>query len=1174
MSNPFALTVVGSALPGKPHAKRYDIQPDGSWEKRGFKPPHLVTRQHVGEFHTIDEAAPELIKIIQHSGCALVSGAPIITDETPLDEKVRRLKHNTTDKATGESYPATLIEQATPFLPIDIDEFVVPGLDVLGNPERAVEAVVTALGPEFEDVSYFWQFTGSQQLTGDQIKLRLFFICDKPHSNDEYKRWALSLQDRAVEVDASIYQAAALILTAPPLLYHDGKLIADPLPKRYGLILGERDFVELGVPDAPTYTDSFTKYEIDIGDLPTELKRSQSALAKIPLDEIPYETKTAFGMALRRAFGGTEYEEAAFEIWANWVGGAHWATPEQLRYRWTTFNVSDDGNIERPATLGSIYYHARQHGWVDPYPQEEPSPAALTPDDKRDFGKDLAILKSVSDKENGPSTAISIINRYANWMPSKLTAADFITNLERNWNGDKALFDKKVRCYVTWLERTKISQAIEPVSCQRFYLDHHDRIIHKTVNDPLAEKSAIISEMVDRGGLHVVPWPIASSKTSIVGHGVMNATDKMALAIAHRQTLCAEMSRVLNTALYKNIRSEHDAEVVQALTCCVDSLISERLASIIDGAKIVFLDEFAQVLRSVATSTTMRQHREVFERLCQIIRDADLVVIADADMNADAIEFAAKCRSDNEPVTVWHYNVPQKLPSIVVTCKDGAHHAIIEAAVTGLNFIVPCDSKRRAQKIVRLVESYALDQKVIEITEETTGELPVQQFMGNANEQCKHYNVVVHSPSIASGVSLTTPHFDQVIALYCGFSLTPSDFIQMIRRDRTVDEIIIGRMEYRFPNLESDRKKIIDGIAAGGELQAKIAGFNNDGQPIFEFPKWTAYDEFRVRVLSSEATAKNGAINSLIYLLEHRGYAVTFDEQAYNNTYKSTAKELHDDWYFDGIKNAADIDSETYQSFKSGAGTTQAQAFEKHRYEYRDTFGFYQDQYPVLPMNCIEMYKKGDFKIAVRNFEYLKNAPEYLLQLDKVDIEGDTPLPASQLKLRAARGALHRKVLVAFNLDPESGAGEMSPQHLDKAWQTLSCERDLLKAMRIINIPEKKPTRHKWALKYLKEKLGLELIETSAGHAGIGGRIYQINNNSWTRMSEILTRREEKIAFLQLVDNKENLVTLNNTTLIQKTVDNVTIKNSVFEGKKSPEESAFKNYVWIGNLGETEQLNL
>lgn len=79
-------------------------------------------------------------------------------------------------------------------------------------------------------------------------------------------------------------------------------------------------------------------------------------LQHIPNDDLPYDDWVKVGMAIHQATGGTGYD-----LWDHWSAqsGKHDAT--LMANRWHSF-----GRAANPVTIGTLIYHAEQHGWVMP----------------------------------------------------------------------------------------------------------------------------------------------------------------------------------------------------------------------------------------------------------------------------------------------------------------------------------------------------------------------------------------------------------------------------------------------------------------------------------------------------------------------------------------------------------------------------------------------------------------------------------------------------------------------------------------------------------------------------------------------------------------------------------------------------------------------------------------
>ena len=251
----FQLTILESV--GPPINKQIKLNPDGTLDKKNYRHAYLFTRHLSVPIDSIEALAAELERIQADPYRCVVMGKPC--GPIPLEKPARRLKH------TREEHLATLEDQAVGFLPIDIDNLIVADLDVIGDPEGAVEAAIERLGSEFENVSCWWQFTSGQKPAGNELRLRLFFILTTPLELAVLKHWGdvmeqgvydhkneCWLQGR-IPVDPSIYQCHQPIYVATPTFGSSDPRVdpRDHLPRRSGLLLREHDTVALIIPDQP-----------------------------------------------------------------------------------------------------------------------------------------------------------------------------------------------------------------------------------------------------------------------------------------------------------------------------------------------------------------------------------------------------------------------------------------------------------------------------------------------------------------------------------------------------------------------------------------------------------------------------------------------------------------------------------------------------------------------------------------------------------------------------------------------------------------------------------------------------------------------------------------------------------------------------------------------------------
>lgn len=222
VSQPITFTVLSSDLP---QTKTVSLEPSGEIKKDSPKFGYEYQFKPIvcDSIHAFSDCFQE---ITTNANQLIVLGEP--KPELDLNTKHRRLKANFQDVHTR-------------LLPLDIDSYHLEGADVIGDPVGTVEQVISnLLGPNFEDVSCVWQFTTGQKPTGDEIRLRLFFVLSAPRTTPELKRWGAHTSEK---IDLAVFQSQQPIFTANPII--NGK---DWLPQRFGFLDREHETVELVIP--------------------------------------------------------------------------------------------------------------------------------------------------------------------------------------------------------------------------------------------------------------------------------------------------------------------------------------------------------------------------------------------------------------------------------------------------------------------------------------------------------------------------------------------------------------------------------------------------------------------------------------------------------------------------------------------------------------------------------------------------------------------------------------------------------------------------------------------------------------------------------------------------------------------------------------------------------------
>ena len=163
--------------------------------------------------------------------------APCVVRADPLAATGRRALYD------NEDGPAGLRIMPRRWAGYDIENVPADGIDPLNEPERAVGKGRECLPREHHDVSVVWQITASAGKRPNELRLRLWFLLDKPLLGKQLVAWCRPGIDAGWLDPSTIrnevlphFIAVRIVGTSP-----------DPCHRRWGLIRGARDRVP--VPD-------------------------------------------------------------------------------------------------------------------------------------------------------------------------------------------------------------------------------------------------------------------------------------------------------------------------------------------------------------------------------------------------------------------------------------------------------------------------------------------------------------------------------------------------------------------------------------------------------------------------------------------------------------------------------------------------------------------------------------------------------------------------------------------------------------------------------------------------------------------------------------------------------------------------------------------------------------
>lgn len=392
-------------------------------------------------------------------------------------------------------------------------------------------------------------------------------------------------------------------------------------------------------------------------------------------------------------------------------------------------------------------------------------------------------------------------------------------------------------------------------------------------------------------GVTIVAAPSGYGKTQKAAKQFINfakSQNGRVIAIAHLKSLIKEMSQRLELLSYADAKNKNlEAHTIQQLACCLPSINNDQFSSIVEHCDYLFIDEIATVLKTFTPKNKIfsgdRDAKIIFELVVKMVRDAESVMVCDANINDEVIYFLSYCRP-NEKFNIYEIKpTTQDKHVTVYSDSDRLELKILADLKMGKKIWVTADSEKKAKELATLYEMQ--DFNVMLVTSKTNALEYTQPFLDNIDEMSKHYDVVIASPAINSGVSIEhtgSPHFDYVAAFFCGLSVTPLDAYQMLGRVRYVKDFHITIAQRRNAVINAD--DVIHGI----QHSSPIAHTDYD--------KVAAYNQERID------ESKNSFANGILYILQQKMFTVGYDDVVANDCNKAELKQLRKDLKEDYIR--------------------------------------------------------------------------------------------------------------------------------------------------------------------------------------------------------------------------------------------------------------------------------
>jgi hypothetical protein len=591
------------------------------------------------------------------------------------------------------------------------------------------------------------------------------------------------------------------------------------------------------------------------------------------------------------------------------------------------------------------------------------------------------------------------------------------------------------------------------------------------------------------------------------------------LNLGHRIALLRNLSTRLGTAIY----SDHGWNMWQEqwLSLTADSL--HKLKTEGNTYDYIFLDECEQFIQHLLCSSTCKEHRHaILQSLKHFIYSAKCIVLSDAHLSDISLQFILAMRPDPDEIPFVIRNRYQNGNRRVFWYEGGDRSGIVRQIKASLfrgdRVIVACDGLEFSKDLYEALQSLFPEKRIVCINSENSNEPGMRSLIENINQPGKLDGIdcFIYSPSVNTGVSIDTPHFDKVFGVFVGGSLAGTDCIQALNRYRPkVDwHVWVGAHPiggYRPTSADRiQHNKLQENDLCGFLLKIIVGSGEKTVEDAFAWQAWAAIQARRNESL-------NNLRGDVRYLIEAQGHSLMALGEEIDGETKAelkAARSLNQQARSQGICNAEPISATVARRLESKERPTLEDYYKLERYRIETSWG------KAIDPELIERDQGGR---TIRQFtllEALLEAPSEVSIFNGKRIHFPPAILAA--KDQAEREKFHaldwRNDSVAWSLRRELGLHsflqlerEFRNDDLDLLELQRQAQRHALIIKDFLGITVRRNATPIQILQQLLEQIGLQLLcDRREGSRGDQVRVYRFDPEVWAIAQEVLEYRQSK----------------------------------------------------------------
>ena len=273
--------------------------------------------------------------------------------------------------------------------------------------------------------------------------------------------------------------------------------------------------------------------------------------------------------------------------------------------------------------------------------------------------------------------------------------------------------------------------------------------------------------------------PQGTGKTTLVNSHHWN--EDSFLALSHRKTLASEQARKAGMEYYLDADIGGENEPTRV------AIVDGSLWKYKGNPRVLLIEEAKATLYSIFIGRHLRHKEKSVRRLLAMIKKADRVYFSDADIDLDFIKMITELLKLEQNDIYWlvnNYRILTGKPVYSLTYRSDLIDTIDELLESGKRVIAPIDSLAFTQELYSYFKKRHPGKRILLINSKRTEFKEQLEFVKNPNKKEERYDLVIHSPTITSGIDIEEGMFDAVCGSFRSNSITQDDITQMLLRLR------------------------------------------------------------------------------------------------------------------------------------------------------------------------------------------------------------------------------------------------------------------------------------------------------------------------------------------------------------------------------------------------------